>query len=238
MTTAAGLTVADNQNSLTAGPRGPVLMQDHQLMERMAHFNRERVPERVVHAEGAGAHGRLTITHDVSRYTQKRDPATGLHDNTRQWYFWSLSPESLHHVTILFSDRGTEAAVIASTDLDFHRRDLHDAIARGGFPKWKVQVQLIHPFDLTEVWPHADYPVVDVGEFQLDRNPTNYFAEVEQAAFEPGNMPPRRGVSPRQLGHFHRADPDYGARVAAALGVPLGEVIEPGWQASDRRPGQ
>ena len=282
MTTAAGTPVVDNQNSETAGPRGPVLMQDYQLMEKMAHFNRERVPERVVHAKGAGAFGTLTVTGDLSRYTcaklfskagnscemfgrfstvagemgsadtvrdprgfalkfyteegnwdlvgnntpvffvrdplkfsdfihsQKRDPATGLRDNTMQWDYWSLSPELLHQVTTLFSDRGIpatlrhmngysshtyslwngagerywvkwhfktmqgiktltneEAAKIAGADLDYHRRDLHAAIARGEFPKWKMQVQImpekdaetyrIHPFDLTKVWPHADY---------------------------------------------------------------------------------
>ncbi|ARU31970.1 catalase [Sulfuriferula sp. AH1] len=324
MTTTAGVPVADNQNSQTAGARGPVLMQDYQLMEKMAHFNRERVPERVVHAKGAGAFGKFTVTGDISRYTvaklfgkvgnqcevfarfstvageqgsadtardprgfalkfyteegnwdmvgnntpvffvrdplkfsdfihsQKRHPATGLRDNTMQWDFWSLSPESLHQVTTLFSDRGipadyrhmngysshtyslwnangerywvkwhfktlqgiktltdAEAAKIASTDLDFHRRDLHDAIARGEFPQWKVQVQImpereadtyaINPFDLTKVWPHKDYPPMDVGVLELNRNPQNYFAEVEQAAFEPGNTPPGMGVSPDKM---------------------------------------
>ena len=324
MTTAAGTPVADNQNSQTAGPRGPVLMQDYQLMEKMAHFNRERVPERVVHAKGAGAYGTFTVTGDISRYTrtklfarsgnkcemfarlsavagesgyadtvrdprgfalkfyteegnwdmvgnntpvffvrdalkfsdfihsQKRDPATGLRDNTMQWDFWSLSPESLHQVTTLFSDRGIpatlrnmngysshtyslwndlgerywvkwhfktlqgiknltneEAAKIAGSDPDFHRRDLHAAIERGEFPKWKVQIQImpeldaetyrIHPFDLTKVWPHKDYPLIDVGVMELNRNPQNYFAEVEQAAFEPGNMPPGMGASPDKV---------------------------------------
>ncbi len=324
MTTAAGIPVADNQNSLTAGPRGPVLMSDHQLMERMAHFNRERVPERVVHAKGAGAHGALTITNDISAYTraklfakvgnrceaflrfstvageqgsadtvrdprgfackfyteegnwdlvgnntpvffvrdplkfqdfihsQKRHPQTGMRDNTMQWDFWSLSPESLHQVTILFSDRGipatyrhmngysshtyslwnakgerfwvkwhlktvqgiqclTNAAAskIVSEDLDYHRRDLFKAIAEGNFPQWKVQVQImpevdadtypIHPFDLTKVWPHKDYPLIDVGLLELNRNPDNYFAEVEQAVFEPGNMPPGMGASPDKM---------------------------------------
>ena len=324
MTTAAGTPVADNQNSQTAGPRGPVLMQDYQLMEKMAHFNRERVPERVVHAKGAGAYGTFTITGDISRYTrtklfaklgnkcemfarlsavagesgyadtvrdprgfalkfyteegnwdmvgnntpvffvrdalkfsdfihsQKRDPATGLRDNTMQWDFWSLSPESLHQVTTLFSDRGIpatlrnmngysshtyslwndagerywvkwhfktmqgiktltneEAAKIAGSDSDFHRRDLHAAIERGEFPKWKVQIQImpeldaetyhIHPFDLTKVWPHKDYQLIEVGIMELNRNPQNYFAEVEQAAFEPGNMPPGMGASPDKV---------------------------------------
>jgi catalase len=324
LTTAAGTPVADNQNVQTAGPRGPVLMQDYQLMEKMAHFNRERAPERVVHAKGAGAFGTLTVTADLSRYTrarlwsragntcpmlarfstvagesgsadtardprgfalkfyteegnwdlvcnntpvffmrdplkfsdfihsQKRDPATGLRDNTMQWDYWSLSPESLHQVTILFSDRGIpatlrhmngysshtyslwndagerfwvkwhfktlqgnktltneEAARVAGVDLDFHRRDLHAAIAGGDFPRWQVQIQImperdadsypIHPFDVTKVWPHKDYPVMDVGVIELQRNPQNYFAEIEQAAFEPGNMPPGIGASPDRM---------------------------------------
>lgn len=324
MTTDAGIEVADNQNSLTAGPRGPVLMADHQLMERMAHFNRERVPERVVHAKGAAAYGTFTVTHDISQYTrahlfskvgnqcdiilrfstvageqgsadtardprgfalkfyteegnwdlvgnntpvffvrdplkfqdfihsQKRNPGTGMRDNTMQWDFLSLSPESLHQVTILFSDRGipatyrhmhgfsshtfslwnhqgerfwvkwhmkteqgircltdAEASKIAGEDLDYHRRDLYEAIERGEFPKWRVKVQImpeveadtyaIHPFDLTKVWPHQDYPLIDVGVFELNRNPQNYFAEVEQAAFEPGNMPPGLGASPDKM---------------------------------------
>ncbi len=324
MTTDAGVPVADNQNSLTAGARGPVLMADHQLIERMAHFNRERVPERVVHAKGAGAYGTLTITGDLSHYTranlfskigqtcdafvrfstvageqgspdtvrdprgfackfyteegnwdlvgnntpvffvrdplkfqdfihsQKRHPGSGLRDNTMQWDFWSLSPESLHQVTILFSDRGIpasyrhmngfsshtyslwnnqgerfwvkwhlktmqgiqcltdeEAHKIAGEDPDYHRRDLLTAIERGKYPKWRVQIQImpekdaetypIHPFDLTKVWPHKDYPVLEVGILELNRNPKNYFAEVEQAAFEPGNMPPGMGASPDKM---------------------------------------
>jgi catalase len=324
MTTEAGIPVADNQNSLTAGPNGPVLMSDYQLAERMAHFNRERVPERVVHAKGAGAFGSLTITNDISQYTsaslfskvgnscdmlvrfstvageqgssdtardprgfackfytdagnwdlvgnntpvffirdplkfqdfihsQKRHPQTGLRDNTMQWDFWSLSPESLHQVTILFSDRGIpetyrhmhgfsshtfslwndkgerfwvkwhfktqqgikcltneEASQITASDLDYHRRDLWDAIEKKNFPKWDVQIQImpekdannyhLNPFDLTKVWPHKDYPVIPVGEIELNRNPDNYFAEIEQAAFEPANTPFGMGVSPDKV---------------------------------------
>jgi len=324
MTTAAGNPVGDNQNSLTAGPRGPVLMADYQLMEKMAHFNRERVPERVVHAKGTGAYGKFTVTGDISKYTcakifakvgnscetfarfstvagelgspdtardprgfavkfyteegnwdmvgnntpvffirdplkfsdfihsQKRDPQTGMRDNTMQWDYWSLSPESLHQITTLFSDRGipvtlrnmhgfsshtfslwnkkgerywvkwhfktmqgiktltqAEANKIAGEDLDYHRRDLFAAIERGDFPKWRVMVQImpemdaetyaINPFDLTKVWPHKDYPLVEVGVLELNRNPQNHFAEVEQAAFEPGNMPPGMGASPDKV---------------------------------------
>ncbi|HEY9097862.1 MAG TPA: catalase [Thiobacillus sp.] len=324
MTTAAGNVVADNQNSITAGPRGPVLMQDYQLMEKMAHFNRERVPERVVHAKGAGAYGTFKVTGDISQYTrarlfskvgnscemfarfstvagelgsadtardprgfalkfyteegnwdmvgnntpvffirdplkfsdfihsQKRDPRTGMRDKTMQFDYWSLSPESLHQVTWLFGDRGIPATLrnmngysshtyslwndagerfwvkwhfktvqgiknltvedatrIAGEDPDHHRRDLFTAIESGNFPQWRVMVQVmpeaeadsysINPFDLTKVWPHADYPLIEVGIMELNRNPENYFAEVEQAAFEPGNMPPGMGVSPDKV---------------------------------------
>jgi len=323
MTTAAGVPVADNQNSLTAGPRGPVLA-DYQLLEKMAHFNRERVPERVVHAKGAGAYGKFTVTAELSKYTraklfekigkqcevfvrfstvagelgsadtvrdprgfavkfyteegnwdmvgnntpvffirdplkfsdfihsQKRLPGTGVRDATMQWDFWSLSPESLHQVTWLFGDRGipatlrhmngysshtfslwnakgerfwvkwhfktmqgvqcmsgAEAAKLAGEDPDYHRRDLYAAIEKGDSPKWRVMVQVmpekdadtysIHPFDLTKVWPHKNYPLIEVGIMALDRNPENYFAEVEQAAFEPANLPPGMGASPDKM---------------------------------------
>ena len=346
MTTYAGIPVADNQNSITAGPRGPVLMQDFQLIEKMAHFNRERMPERVVHAKGAGAYGHFTVTGDLSKYTraklfdkvgnqcetfvrfstvagemgsadtardprgfalkfyteegnwdlvgnntpvffirdplkfsdfihsQKRLPQSGLRDNTMQWDFWSLSPESLHQVTWLFGDRGIpadyrhmngygshtyslwneegerywvkwhlktlqgirnlsaeEAGRIAGEDLDYHRRDLFTAIERGDFPKWRVMVQImpeldaetyaINPFDLTKVWPHADYPLIEVGVLELNRNPQNYFAEVEQAAFEPSNLPPGFGASPDKMlqarllsypdAHRYRIGINYGA---------------------------
>jgi catalase len=323
MTTAAGDPIADNQNSLTAGPRGPILI-DHELMEKMAHFNRERVPERVVHAKGTGAFGTLKVTGDITRYTraklfekigkvtpvlarfstvaresgsadtvrdprgfalkfyteegnwdmvgnntpvffirdplkfsdfihsQKRLPDTGLRDDTMQWDYWSLSPESLHQVTWLFGDRGipatlrnmngysshayslwngrgerfwvkwhfktmqgiqcltqAEADKLAGEDPDCHRRDLHSSIERGDTPKWRVMLQVmpekdadtyaIHPFDLTKVWPHRDYPLIEVGVMELNRNPENYFAEIEQAAFEPNNMPPGMGASPDKV---------------------------------------
>ena len=325
LTTAAGVPVGDNQNSRTAGPRGPVLMEDYHLMERMAHFNRERVPERVVHAKGAGAYGTFTVTNDITKYSkaalfskvgkqtelfirfstvagelgsadtvrdprgfaikfyteegnwdlvgnntpvffvrdplkfqdfihsQKRDPATGRRSDTMQWDFWSWSPEALHQITTLFSDRGipktyrhmngysshtfsvyndqgerfwckwhvktqqgnegfkdtAEAARIAGENPDHHRQDLWEAIENGDHPKWTVYVQImpekeaatyaIHPFDLTKVWPHGDYPLIEVGEIELNRNPENTFAEVEQAAFEPANMPPGLGASPDKM---------------------------------------
>jgi catalase len=324
LTTTAGIPVPDNQNSLTAGPRGPVLMQDFHLVEKMAHFNRERIPERVVHAKGAGAYGTFTVNQDITNYTkakvfsrvgkqtevfvrfstvggekgsadsardprgfavkfyteegnwdlvgnntpvffirdplkfgdfihtQKRDPKTNLKSATMMWDFWSLSPESLHQVTILFSDRGTpasyrhmngysshtfsfingaderfwvkfqlktkqgienntreEAVRIAGEDPDQATGDLFEAIERGEFPKWRVCVQVMpeaeadgyrfNPFDLTKVWPHGDYPLIEVGEMELNRNPVNYFAEVEQAAFSPSNVVPGIGFSPDKM---------------------------------------
>jgi catalase len=325
MTTYAGRPVGDNQNSLTVGPRGPVVFEDFLLFEKMAHFNRERIPERVVHAKGSGAYGHFECTGpEITRYTtaklfstvgkktpifirfstvggekgsadterdprgfalkfyteegnwdmvgnntpiffigdplkfgdfihtQKRDPETNLKSPTMMWDFWSLSPESLHQVTILFSDRGTpdgyrhmngysshtfslingknelfyvkwhfktkqviknftreRADEMRGKDPDYAQRDLFEAIAKGNFPKWRVCVQImpekeaetyhINPFDLTKVWPHGDYPLVEVGELVLDRNPVNYFAEVEQAAFEPKNIVPGMGFSPDKM---------------------------------------
>jgi catalase len=325
MTTDAGRPVGDNQNSLTVGPRGPVVYEDFLLFEKMAHFNRERIPERVVHAKGSGAHGHLVCTNpDMAKWTsaklfekvgkttpmfirfstvggekgsadserdprgfavkfyteegnwdmtgnntpiffirdplkfgdfihtQKRDPQTNLKSPTMMWDFWSLSPESLHQVTILFSDRGTpygyrhmngysshtyslinaknelfyvkwhfktkqeirnftreEADQMKSVNMDFAQSDLFDHIAKGDFPRWRVCIQVmpeadaetyhINPFDLTKVWPHGDYPLVEVGEMTLDRNPVNYFADVEQAAFEPRNIVPGMGYSPDKM---------------------------------------
>ncbi|RVT92177.1 catalase [Rhodovarius crocodyli] len=323
-TTTAGAPVADNQNSLTAGPRGPVLLQDWQLIEKLAHQNRERIPERVVHAKGWGAYGTLTITHDISRYTraslfsavgkqtemllrfstvageqgaadaerdvrgfamkfyteegnwdlvgnntpvffvrdplkfpdfihtQKRHPQTNLRSPTAMWDFWSLSPESLHQVTILMSDRGlpvapmfmngygshtygmwnaagervwvkfhfktmqghrhytnAEAAQVIGQSRESYQEALFGGIQRGEFPRWKMQIQVMteeqaeqtpfNPFDLTKVWPHADFPVIDVGVLELNRNPRNYFAEIEQAAFSPSNFVPGIGASPDKM---------------------------------------
>ena len=324
MTTDAGRPVGDNQNSLTVGPRGPVVFEDFLLFEKMAHFNRERIPERVVHAKGSGAYGHFVCTNPLTQYTtakllsnagkktptflrfstvggekgsadterdprgfalkfyteegnwdlvgnntpvffirdplkfgdfihtQKRDPQTNLKSPTMMWDFWSLSPESLHQVTILFSDRGTPdgyrhmdgfsshtfslinaknelfyvkwhfktkqgiknftregADDMRGQDPDHAQRDLFEAIKTGDFPKWRVCVQImpekdaenyhINPFDLTKVWPHGDYPLIEVGELVLDRNPENYFAEVEQAAFDPKNIVPGMGYSPDKM---------------------------------------
>lgn len=327
LTTSAGIPVGDNQNSLTAGPRGPLLVQDWQLFEKHAHFNRERIPERVVHAKGSGAFGTFTVTDNITQYTkasifskvgkktdcflrfstvagergaadaerdvrgfalkfytdegnwdlvgnntpvffirdpykfpdfihtQKRDPKTNMRCNTMQWDFWSLSPESMHQITILFSDRGLprsyrhlngygshtysfindkgerfwvkfhfktaqgiecitseESAAIIASDRESHQRDLFESIEKGDFPKWNVKVQVMteqqavktsyNPFDLTKVWPHGEFPLLDVGVLELNRNPENYFADVEQSAFSPANMVPGISHSPDKMLQF------------------------------------
>ncbi|MDB5371056.1 MAG: Catalase [Roseomonas sp.] len=323
LTSTAGAPVHDNQNSITAGARGPVLLQDYQLVEKLAHQNRERIPERVVHAKGSGAYGTLTITGDLTKYTrakvftlgartetllrfstvagergaadaerdvrgfamkfyteegnwdlvgnntpvffirdpmkfpdfirtQKRHPRTNMRSPTAMWDFWSLSPESLHQVTILFSDRGlpqgyramngygshtysfwndagerywvkfhfksmqgirtwtnTEANAVIAEDRESAQRDLHEAIEHGEFPKWRVCVQIMpemdadkhwyNPFDLTKVWPHADYPLIEAGVLELNRNPEHYFAEIEQASFSPSNVVPGIAYSPDKV---------------------------------------
>lgn len=324
LTTANGNPVDNNQNSLTAGKRGPVLMQDFHLIEKLAHFDRERIPERVVHAKGAGAYGHFEVTADVTKYTkaaflsevgkktdvflrfstvggekgsadterdprgfalkfytedgiydmvgnntpvffirdplkfpdfihtQKRNPQTNTKDANMFWDFLSQVPESVHQVTILFSDRGTpdgyrkmngysshtfmwvnaegkghwvkyhfktdqgnktmareQAGAMASEDPDYATRDLFDAIDKGDFPSWTLKMQIMpfedaetyrfDPFDVTKVWPHADYPLMEVGKLVLNRNPENYFEEVEQAAFSPGNIVPGIDFSPDKM---------------------------------------
>lgn len=323
LTTDAGAPVSDNQNSLTVGARGPLLIQDYQLLEKLARQNRERIPERTVHAKGSGAFGVLHITHDISKYTkakflkkgkktnmlirfstvagergaadaerdvrgfamkfyteegnfdlvgnntpvffvrdpykfpdfihtQKRNPHTNLRSPTAMWDFWSLSPESAHQVTILFSDRGlpssyrhmhgfgshtyslinednervwvkfhfkteqgianlrnSEAAELVGRTRESHQEDLFTAIERKEYPRWRFYIQVMteaqaketsfNPFDLTKVWPHAPFPMIEVGYFELNRNPTNYFAEIEQAAFEPSNMVPGVSWSPDKM---------------------------------------
>ncbi len=344
LTTAFGIHVADDQNSLTAGERGPVLMQDVHLLEKLAHFDRERIPERVVHAKGAGAGGYFEVTADVTRYTkakflseigkrtevfarfstvggekgsadaerdprgfavkfyteegnydlvgnntpvffirdplkfsdfihtQKRNPANNCKDPDMFWDFLSLTPESIHQVTILFSDRGIpatyrnmngysshtfkwynekgeyfwvqyhfktdqgiknltrqEAEIMRAKDPDHATRDLYDAIERGDYPSWTLQMQIMTPeqakdyrfdiLDITKVWPHADFPPIEIGKLVLNRNPENYFAEVEQAAFGPGNLVPGIAASPDKMlqgrlfsyhdTHLHRLGPNY-----------------------------
>jgi catalase len=320
----SGIPAESDDHSLTVGPDGPILLQDHYVIQKMAQFNRERVPERVVHAKGGGAHGFFEVTEDVTQWcsadflstvgkrtpvfarfsavagelgsadtvrdprgfalkfytdegnydlvgnntpvffirdpskfsdfihSQKRMPDTNLRSNDAQWDFWTLVPESAHQVTILMSDRGTprtwrhmngygshtflwvnaagerfwikyhfktvqgienftdaQAKETVSVEPDFHLRDLHDAIARRDAPEWRLELQVMpfedaadyrfNPFDLTKVWPHADYEPITIGRLVLDRNPENYFAEVEQAAFEPANMVRGIGPSPDKM---------------------------------------
>ncbi|KAJ2678518.1 catalase A [Coemansia spiralis] len=317
LTTANGNPVDNNQTSLTAGEYGPVLVQDFHLIDKLAHFDRERIPERVVHAKGAGAHGYFEVTKDISHltcakflskvgkrtpvfarfstvggelgsadtardprgfsfpdfiHTQKRHPQTHLPDPTMVWDFWSLVPESLHQVTILMSDRGIpdgyrhmhgysshalklvkadgayvyvkwhfrteqgiknvlpeDAARLAGTDPNYATRDLFSAIEKGDHPAWRAYVQIItpeqalkyrfNPFDVTKVVSQKDFPLHEVGRLVLNRNPENYFAEVEQAAFCPSHMVPGIAPSPDRMlqgrlfsyadTHRHRLGPNY-----------------------------
>ncbi|HEY2582859.1 MAG TPA: catalase [Mucilaginibacter sp.] len=344
LTTASGIPYAENENSMTVGPRGPILLQDFILHEKMAHFNRERIPERVVHAKGSGAYGTFTVTHDITKYTraklfnaigketktflrfstvggekgsadterdprgfalkfyteegnwdlvgnntpvffvkdpkkfgdfihtQKRDPYTNCKSATMMWDFWSLNPESLHQVTILMSDWGTpygyrhmdgfgshtfsminannerhwvkfhfktqqgiknftdeEALEMRGKAPDFAQHDLLTHIDNGDFPRWKLKIQVMteelaktykwNPFDLTKVWPHGDFPLIDVGVLELNQNPDNYFAHVEQSAFAPAHVVDGIGYSPDKMlqgrllsypdAHRHRLGGNY-----------------------------
>ncbi len=324
LTTAFGAPVVDNNNTQTAGPRGPALLQDVWFLEKLAHFDREVIPERRMHAKGAGAHGTFTVTHDITRYTKaklfsqigkqtpmltrfstvagergaadaerdirgfamkfyteegnwdlvgnntpvffirdplkfpdlnhaiKRDPRTGLRSANNNWDYWTSLPEALHQVTIVMSDRGipasfrhmhgfgshtfsflnganerfwvkftlktqqgiknlsdAEAGQRISSDRETHQRDLYESIESGAFPRWTLFIQVmpeneagsyhLNPFDLTKVWPHKDYPLIEVGVMELNRNPDNFFAEVEQAAFNPGNIVPGISFSPDKM---------------------------------------
>jgi catalase len=324
LTTNAGVPVPDNQNVLTAGPRGPMLLQDVWFLEKLAHFDREVIPERRMHAKGSGAFGTFTVTHDITRYTKadlfsaigrktdlfvrfstvagergaadaerdirgfaikfyteqgnwdlvgnntpvfflrdplkfpdlnhavKRDPHTNLRSARNNWDFWTSLPEALHQVTITMSDRGIpasyrnmhgfgshtfsmfdkdnrrvwvkfhlisqqgirnlsdeEATATIGVCRESHQRDLFDAIGRKDFPRWTLCIQVMteeqaaaspyNPFDLTKVWYRKDYPLIEVGVMELDRNPENYFADVEQAAFNPGNIVPGIGFSPDRM---------------------------------------
>ncbi len=320
LTNEVGAPIADNQNSITAGPRGPVVMQDVWLMEKMAHFNREVIPERRMHAKGSGAYGTFTVTRDISQYTKakvlqpgaktecfvrfstvagergaadaerdirgfackfyteegnwdlvgnntpvfflrdvhnfaglnravKRDPLTNMRSAQNTWDFWTMLPESFHQRTIVMSDRGIpasyrnmhtfgehtfsfynkgnkrvwckfhfhtqqgiknlsnkEAEEIIAKDRESNQRDLFEAINRGDFPKWTMSVQIMteeqaknhyeNPFDITKVWRHKEFPLIEVGVLELNRNPQNYFAEVEQSAFTPAHVVPGIGFSP------------------------------------------
>lgn len=324
LTSAVGIPYTEHENSMTIGPRGPILLQDYILHEKMAHFNRERIPERVVHAKGTGAFGTFTVTNDITMFTkaklfnqygkqtkvfvrfstvggekgsadaerdprgfaikfytedgnwdltgnntpvffikdpkkfsdfihtQKRDPKTNCKSPAMTWDFYSLNPETMHQVLILMSDRGTpfsyrhmhgfgshtysfinkddekfwvkfhcitqqgirnftdaEATAMKGKDADHAQRDLVTAIEQGTFPKWTLKVQVMpeedaknyrwNPFDLTKVWPHKDYPLIDVGELELNQLPNNYFRDVEQAAFAPANVVDGISYSPDKM---------------------------------------
>ncbi len=324
LTNGVGAPVADNQNVLTAGKRGPMLLQDVWYLEKLAHFDREVIPERRMHAKGSGAYGTFTVMHDITSYTRakifseigkktdlfvrfstvagergaadaerdirgfaikfyteegnwdlagnntpvfflrdplkfhdlnravKRDPKTNLRSALNNWDFWTSLPEALHQITITMSDRGiphsyrhmngygshtysminarnerfwikfhlktqqgiknltdAEAEAIIGKDRESHQRDLFQSIENGDFPRWTMKIQImpekdavkcpVHPFDLSKVWPHKDYPLIDVGVLELNRNPENYFAEVEQAAFNPANIVPGIGFSPDKM---------------------------------------
>jgi len=324
LTNNAGAPVADNQNVMTAGPRGPMLLQDAWFLEKLAHFDREVIPERRMHAKGSGAYGTFTVTHDITKYTKakifsevgkktnlflrfstvagergaadaerdirgvaikfyteegnwdlvgnntpvfflkdplkfpdlnhavKRDPKTNMRSAHNNWDFWTSLPESLHQVTITMSERGipysyrhmngygshtfslisadskrywvkfhlktqqgiknltdAKAEAIIAKDRESHQRDLFESIKNGDFPKWNMKIQVMsekdaakcpfNPFDLTKVWPHSDYPLIEAGVLELNKNPENYFAEVEQSAFNPANIVPGIGFSPDKM---------------------------------------
>ncbi|KAK3577469.1 hypothetical protein CHS0354_032321 [Potamilus streckersoni] len=324
LTTGTGAPVGTKTATMTVGPRGPVLMQDFVFTDEMAHFNRERIPERVVHAKGAGAFGYFECTHDITSYckakpfeypgkktplavrfstvggesgsadtardprgfavkfysedgnwdlvgnntpiffirdpmlfpnfihTQKRNPQTHLKDPDMFWDFITLRPETTHQVSFLFSDRGTpdgfrhmngygshtfkmvnkdgkpiyckfhwktdqgiknlpadKAAELAGCDPDYAMRDLYNAISEGNYPSWSLYIQVMtfeeadrfrfNPFDLTKIWPQGEYPLIPVGRMVLNRNPKNYFAEVEQIAFSPAHMIPGIEPSPDKM---------------------------------------
>lgn len=324
LSSVSGRPISENQNVKTAGRKGPMLLEDFWFLEKLAHFDREVIPERRMHAKGSGAFGTFTVTHDITDFTKaklfsapgkqtplfvrfstvvgergaadaerdirgfavkfyteegnwdlvgnntpvffmkdpykfpdlnkavKRDPQTNLRSANNNWDFWTLLPEALHQVTIVMSDRGipasyrhmhgfgshtfsfinhenkrfwvkfhllseqgiqnlsnSEAAAIIGNDRESHQRDLFNEIAAGNFPKWKLKVQVMpeaaakdyrfDPFDLTKVWPHGDYPLMDVGILELNKNPENYFADVEQVAFNPANVVPGIGFSPDRM---------------------------------------
>ena len=324
LTTSVGAPVPDNENVLTAGPRGPMLLQDVWFLEKLAHFDREVIPERRMHAKGSGAFGTFTVTGDITRYTKaamfsgigkktdllvrfstvagergaadaerdirgfaikfyteegnwdlvgnntpvfflrdplkfpdlnhaiKRDPRTNMRSARNNWDFWTSLPEAFHQVTVVMSDRGipssyrhmhgfgshafsmlnadnervwvkfhlktqqgiknltdAEAEAIIAKDRESHQRDLYESIERKDFPRWTMYIQVMtqeqakacpfNPFDLTKVWPHGDYPLMEVGVLELNRNPDNYFAQIEQAAFNPANVVPGIGFSPDKM---------------------------------------
>ena len=347
LTTAAGAPVPDNQNTMTTGPRGPVALQDVWFLEKLAHFDREVIPERRMHAKGSAAYGNFTVTHDISKYTKakifseigkktelflrfstvagergaadaerdirgfaikfyteqgnwdlvgnntpvfflrdplkfpdlnhavKRDPRTNLRSAKNNWDFWTLLPEALHQVTIVMSERGipasyrhmhgfgshtfsfinaenertwvkfhfktqqgiknltdSESAQLIANDRESSQRDLFEAIDKKDYPCWTMYVQIMpekdaaklpyNPFDLTKIWPKKDYPLIEVGTLELNRNPENYHAEVEQSAFNPANVVPGISFSPDKMlqGRLF----SYGDAQRYRLGVNHGQI--------------
>lgn len=347
LTSAAGTPITDNQNSVTAGKRGPMLLQDVWFLEKLAHFDREVIPERRMHAKGSGAYGTFTVTHDISQYSRanifaeigkktelflrfstvagergaadaerdirgfsikfytgegnwdlvgnntpvfflrdplkfpdlnhavKRDPRTNLRSARNNWDFWTSLPEALHQVTIVMSERGIprsyrhmhgfgshtfslisadnqrhwvkfhfrtqqgiecltneESTTLIGQDRESNQVDLYDSIENKDFPKWTLFIQVMteaqanasefNPFDLTKIWPKADYPLIEVGEMELNRNPDNYFAEVEQVAFNPANVVPGISFSPDKMlqGRLF----SYGDAQRYRLGVNHGQI--------------
>ena len=324
LTTTAGAPVSSNSTSKTAGSRGPVLLEDYQLIEKLAHQNRERIPERAVHAKGWGLQGTFTVTHDITQYTcadlfseigkktdvlsrwstvagesgaadterdvrgfslkfyteegnwdmvgnntpiffirdafkfpdfirtQKRHPKTNLRSPEAMFDFWSAQPESVHQVTILMSDRGIpknpmymngygshtfsmwnakgerfwvkfhfktqqghehytneESEHIIGKTRESYQEDLINAVDEGTYTKWTLYIQVMpeeeagnqayNPFDLTKVWPHKDYPLIEVGELEMHTVPENYFQMIENAAYSPSNVVPGIGFSPDKM---------------------------------------
>jgi catalase len=211
-TTGTGAPAASDRNSLTVGADGPTLLHDVHFLEQMAHFNRERVPERSPHAKGSGAFGVLEVTEDVSRYTKAALFQKGARTDMLARFSTVAgelgSPDTWRDPRG-FGLTGGEANRIAGEDADHHRRDLHDAIEREEFPSWTLSVQVMpyadaagyrfNPFDVTKILPHSDYPLIKVGTMTLNRNPENFFAQIEQAAFSPGSVVPGIGFSPDKM---------------------------------------
>jgi len=324
LTTSAGAPVESNQTTRTAGARGPALLTDYQLIEKLAHQNRERIPERTVHAKGWGLQGTFTVTHDISKYTcakvfneigkktevlsrwstvagesgaadterdvrgfslkfytedgnwdmvgnntpvffirdgykfpdfirtQKRHPKTNLRSPEAMFDFWAAQPECVHQVTILMSDRGIpknpmymngygshtfsmwnaegerfwvkfhfktqqghehytneESEKLIGKTRESYQEDLINAVEEGKYPKWTLYIQVMpeeeagnqayNPFDLTKVWPHKDFPLIEVGELEMHTVPENYFQMIENAAYSPSNVVPGIGFSPDKM---------------------------------------
>jgi catalase len=230
LTTAAGRPYVENEDSMTAGPRGPVLLQDYYLHEKLAHFNRERIPERVVHAKGTGVYGKFTVTKDITKFTRAKlfskvgnscrvlvrfstvGGEKGSADTERdprgfavKFYTEDGNWDLVGNNTLT----GPQADAIRGIDPDYSQRDLVEAIGKGDFPKWTLKIQVMtdeqakkfkwNPFDVTKIWPHKEFPLIEAGVMELNKIPENYFAEVEQAAFAPAHTVNGIGLSPDKM---------------------------------------